>query len=154
MTDENENVLEAPVAPKHMIEVHIKSLPYQPRGKAGEYRAGSVQILEAEEAYELDKAGIAIITQDPYVVATPQEPFEVYLPGPDIVLTQPQAPGAPGGPELVVENENGEGSEGDVDPNDPPLDGDSNAETVDENGIVGDEKTEEESDKDSDSKGE
>lgn len=48
------------------VEVHVKSLPYAPRGKAGEYRAGSVQRLSVEEAQELEAAGIVMIVGEPY----------------------------------------------------------------------------------------
>ena len=63
----------------HKIKVHIKSLDYTPRGKSAEYRAGSVQILDAQEAYELEKAGIAIIVEDPYAYVETSPYAPVYL---------------------------------------------------------------------------
>lgn len=59
---------------EHKVKVHIRGLPYFPRGKAAEYRAGSVQILDADEAYELDQAGIATIVEDPCNEA-PVDPY-------------------------------------------------------------------------------
>lgn len=56
------------MAPKneHKVEIQIKSQVYAPRGKALEYRPGSVWVVDASEGYELEKAGIAIISKDPF----------------------------------------------------------------------------------------
>ena len=58
---------------EYKIKVHIKGLDYEPRDRAATYRAGSVQILDAEEAHELAKAGIAIIVEDPYTPSYPSQ---------------------------------------------------------------------------------
>lgn len=60
----------------HKVKVHIKSQSYRPR-VGGLYRAGSVQILDVEEAEALSKAGICTIVDDPYIV--PGEPPIPYL---------------------------------------------------------------------------
>jgi len=65
------------------IEVQIRSLPFHPR-KGGEYRAGSIQVLDAAEALELVEAGVASIVTDPFLA--PEEPGIPYL--------QPETPQA------------------------------------------------------------
>lgn len=55
----------------HKVLVHIKSLPFEPRNGAAEYRPGSAHVLDSVEAYELDKAGIATIVNDPFVEPVP-----------------------------------------------------------------------------------
>lgn len=87
---------------EHKVKVHIKSLPYQPRGKAGEYRAGSVQIIDRDEAYELEKAGIAMIVEDPYFV--PAEPSLPYL-SEEVPAVEPQKDEKPSAEEVYAEKE-------------------------------------------------
>lgn len=60
---------------EHLVKVQIKSLEYEPRNGAGKYRSGSLQVVPASEAYDLDKAGIATIVEDPFLEPTESIPY-------------------------------------------------------------------------------
>ena len=85
---------------EHLIKIQMKSLDYAPRGKGAEYRSGSTQIVEAAEAYELEKAGICNILEDPYVFTVAGVPY-----------LQPEVPAG--------EHGKSEGGSGDQSPENP-----------------------------------